>query len=388
MRKVIVFALLLVLGSHVQGMPFQWAPVESLSEDTRSVHSDFIDGSVFFVVTHGGAIFRTSDSCETWKLVPFAENRLVQDLWIDLAEQRSWYACARYNGEFELWYSSDNGDSWELRYISDSLIRYLSPSHLAPGLLLGAFQQVGNDKLILKKSENAGVDWYDVLEGNDPGTPPVWHFSSYWQAHWGRYISTDIGESWKEHGAKPVTGCGYDTPPSLFAATSNGLFRSRDNLKTWWPLLVENVNFVRVNPRNQSQLITGLKDTEGHSVLYLTQDNGKTFTSWSNGLLAPVSHLCIAADWLFLAVSGGRLYIYDERPADIDGSKRVDGGDLIIMATAFGSHTGDPQYVEKADLNRDGIIDGIDISILSAVFGHRFYYDDKKDTGDFPGEQP
>ncbi len=387
MRKNFAFAMLMFIGLSVHAMPFQWAPVESLSEDVRSVHSDFLEGKVFFVVTHGDSIFRTVDSCETWKYLSIAENRRVQDIWIDLSEQRSWYACAQFNDEYELWHSSDNGDSWQLRHLSDTSIRHLSPSHLAQGLLLGAFQQVGSSKLILKKSENAGVDWYEVFEADDPGTPPVWHFSSYWQVHWGRYVSVDSGETWKEQGAKPVAVCGYDVPPSLLAATTEGLFRSRDNLKTWWPLLVEKVNFVRVNPRNQSQQVTGLKNSQGHPVLYLTQDSGKSFMFWAEGLSAPVSDLCIAADWLFLAISDNRLLKYDERPADIDCSGRVDGADLIVMATAFGSHSGDPGYVEKADLNRDGVIDGVDISILSAVFGHRFYYIDKKNPGDFPGEQ-
>lgn len=377
--------LLLVLCSPVHGMPFHWTRVQSMPENVRSVHSDHIDGNVFFVVTHDGSIMRTSDSCDTWESLLIAESRFVHDLWIDFSEQHAWYACAHINNDFELWFSSDNGDSWQLRFTSDAVIRYLSPSHLAPGVLLGAFQHPGSDRIVLHKSENAGFDWYDVFETADPGISPVWHFSSVWQAHWGPYVSLDTGETWVEQAAKPVAACGYDIPPSLLAPTSSGLFRSRDNLVTWWPLLVENVNFVRINPRNQTQLISGLKTTSDQPVLYYSADSGKSFSVWTHGLPTPVSDLCIAADWLFLAVSNNQLFKYDERPADINRSNRVDGADLIILATAFGSHAGDPDYIEHADLNRDGVIDGIDIGILSAVFGHCFVYDDTKDPGDFPG---
>jgi hypothetical protein len=383
MPKKTFLVLLLMICSRVHGMPFHWLPVQSMPENVRSVHSDHIDGNVFFTVTNNGLIMRTMDSCDTWEHITIAEQRYVHDLWTDFSERHAWYASTQINNDYELWFSSDNGDSWQLRFVSGDEIRYLSPAPLAQGILLGAFQQPGSDRIMLQKSETAGSDWYTVFETGDPGMAPVWHFSSVWQAHWGRYVSFDTGETWVEQAAKPVTACGVDIPPSLLAPTSEGLFRSRDNLLTWWPLLVETVNFVSVNPLNDAQLITGLKDTPDQPVLYYTADSGKTFSTWTHGLPAPVSDLCIAADWLFLAVSNDRLYKYDERPADINGSNRVDGADLIILATAFGRHADDPGYIEHADLNRDGVIDGVDIGILSAVFGHRFFYDDTKDPGDF-----
>jgi lysophospholipase L1-like esterase len=54
---------------------------------------------------------------------------------------------------------------------------------------------------------------------------------------------------------------------------------------------------------------------------------------------------------------------------DVNGDKRVDGGDLILLALSFGSQRGETAYNEDADLNHDGLVDGQDLAILAANFG-------------------
>jgi acyl-CoA thioesterase I len=56
-------------------------------------------------------------------------------------------------------------------------------------------------------------------------------------------------------------------------------------------------------------------------------------------------------------------------PADINRSGRVDGGDLLLLALAFGTFDGNPRYSPAADINNDGRVDGGDLAILAAAWG-------------------
>jgi lysophospholipase L1-like esterase len=56
-------------------------------------------------------------------------------------------------------------------------------------------------------------------------------------------------------------------------------------------------------------------------------------------------------------------------PGDVDESGRVDGVDMIVLARAFGSSTGDLRFWRPADINGDGSVDGDDLAILAANFG-------------------
>ncbi|MFH1146218.1 MAG: hypothetical protein V1736_00740 [Pseudomonadota bacterium] len=53
----------------------------------------------------------------------------------------------------------------------------------------------------------------------------------------------------------------------------------------------------------------------------------------------------------------------------IDNDEDVDGTDLSIFATAFGSTRGAPNYDVQADLDNDGDVDREDLYIFGACFG-------------------
>ena len=55
---------------------------------------------------------------------------------------------------------------------------------------------------------------------------------------------------------------------------------------------------------------------------------------------------------------------------DIDEDGKVDSSDLIILAQAFGSQEGDPNWDEKCDLNGDGKVDTEDLLLLAQNFGN------------------
>jgi len=63
---------------------------------------------------------------------------------------------------------------------------------------------------------------------------------------------------------------------------------------------------------------------------------------------------------------------FSPRRADLDGSGRIDGSDLLALAIAFASVEGEQAYSLAADLNADGAVDGLDLAMLAASFGTSF----------------
>jgi len=53
----------------------------------------------------------------------------------------------------------------------------------------------------------------------------------------------------------------------------------------------------------------------------------------------------------------------------VNGDGIVDIRDLVLVRLAFGSEPGEPDWNPEADLNRDGIIDIIDATILRSQAG-------------------
>lgn len=62
---------------------------------------------------------------------------------------------------------------------------------------------------------------------------------------------------------------------------------------------------------------------------------------------------------------------YEYRPlsGDGDGDRDVDGADLHSFLSSMGSSLGDPHYNAASDLNGDGVVDAVDLSLFAAVFG-------------------
>jgi hypothetical protein len=50
---------------------------------------------------------------------------------------------------------------------------------------------------------------------------------------------------------------------------------------------------------------------------------------------------------------------------DVNGDGRVDCNDVAIVRAAFGKRTGQPGFDARADLNRDGIVNVIDLTTVT-----------------------
>ncbi|MEE2778385.1 MAG: GDSL-type esterase/lipase family protein [Acidobacteriota bacterium] len=66
----------------------------------------------------------------------------------------------------------------------------------------------------------------------------------------------------------------------------------------------------------------------------------------------------------FIVDEGGSIF-----EGDLNLNGRVDGVDLAVLGTAFGSTTNRRRYIVAADINGDGIVDGLDLAALADNFG-------------------
>lgn len=71
--------------------------------------------------------------------------------------------------------------------------------------------------------------------------------------------------------------------------------------------------------------------------------------------------------------SGALTVVFNEQRADIDGSGKVGGRDLLYWQNSFGTVSGNSNYNPDADLNGDGVVDGADLSLLAVWHGHIFF---------------
>jgi hypothetical protein len=56
-------------------------------------------------------------------------------------------------------------------------------------------------------------------------------------------------------------------------------------------------------------------------------------------------------------------------PGDANGDGAVDVSDLLMLASAWACHTGDPNYNALCDFNSDGVVDVSDLLVISQYFG-------------------
>ncbi len=100
------------------------------------------------------------------------------------------------------------------------------------------------------------------------------------------------------------------------------------------------------------------------------------FLSRSSGLVGSfilniaVSPYLLSSD-ITVAVMGGTpsVSVQVTRQVDVNGDGVVNIIDVSIVATSFGSILGSPSYNPKADINADGVVNIIDVSIVGAYFG-------------------
>lgn len=148
-----------------------------------------------------GAIYRSTDAGETWQVVLPVTTDIGQltDLDYDREITSVVYASTWGSG---LWWSSNGGETWA---------------------------RIGESVAALDRAQDIAA------EPRPPYRVFVWtDFSS------GLWLSSDHGETWQEAGSWPGTIVHLlsteDSPPALYAATTQGLHRSLDGAQSWLPV--------------------------------------------------------------------------------------------------------------------------------------------------------
>jgi len=59
-------------------------------------------------------------------------------------------------------------------------------------------------------------------------------------------------------------------------------------------------------------------------------------------------------------------------PGDINGDFKVNLSDLVILALAYGSKTGDAKWNPNADLDNDGVIGLADLGMIAKHYGQHY----------------
>ena len=87
------------------------------------------------------------------------------------------------------------------------------------------------------------------------------------------------------------------------------------------------------------------------------------------GYAWPVPYETDEADNIYI---DGTIEVVEPGNPDINGDGIVDIVDIVIVALAFGSEPGDPNWNPIADLNGDGIVDIVDIVLVAIHFGETY----------------
>ncbi len=378
--------LFLLFSGIAFAMPFGWRPIEfNFPSPVRELHVDPSTPGVVYALTVSGLIFGSTDFGVSWELRHTSSPTEFSLLAVDSSRKETLYGFAPNSpeGSNSIWISGDAGRNWALSGSSPEPLKSIVPSAFIPGLLMAVTVAPSFNLLI---SEDEGHTWTDSGVQSDTARP-IWHSTAQWIGFFGLHVSEDYGKSWTERSRKEISNCSFQIPPKLLSISNDGFFYSIDQARSWWPYNQIAGDTIFLNANNPDQILTGSSSSDSASdrpSLRLSVDGGTSFTEWNSGLVYPVTQCVMPADWLFLCIQSGTVFIYDETRADLDSSRRVDGGDLAVLSIAFGYHAGEPGYIPEADLNDDGVIDGSDLAILSVLWGHRFYYDSPKTPGDFP----
>jgi len=115
----------------------------------------------------------------------------------------------------------------------------------------------------------------------------------------------------------------------------------------------------------------------GTQTTTLTPDSNTTLTyKWNTTNIEP-NHYVISAtaehipyierNYTDNSLTDGTIYIIVPGDINFDGAVNID--DLILLTQAFGSTSGSPNWNSNADLNKDNIINALDLSLLGRNYG-------------------
>ena len=321
---------MLVLAAPVFG---QWRRAALYGADVRALIIDPANPDSLFLGTSGGEVYVSNDAGKSWQnprnSVPFP-GYVVDSLVID-RDGRLWAACWGLWGGGVIAVSDNAGKSWSRRDagLEDFSVRAIAVDphdgdYVVIGGLTGVYRSTdagctwekisdqenvesvaidprSHDRLFVGtwrqgyRSDDSGRSWTLINNGMvldtdmfeitfDPENPDnMWVATCGWV-----YNTKNSGDNWtrfrdgfnnrRVHDVE-LDPCDRD---ALFAGTVAGLYRSDDAGKTWYVVSDEElvVNTIALHPQRPGRIILGV-ESDG---VYVSDDNGKTFTRSCQGL--------------------------------------------------------------------------------------------------------
>jgi len=244
-----------------------------------------------------GGIYQSTDSGNTWTLLPAAPKASTGAIVVDSGSPESVYAAT----EQGIFRSTDGGATWNQLYqppsngVIDSPNLFLHPAR--PTTLFASLNYV------LYRSVDAGQTWTPLADipveaislAFDPANPDL-VYAAAWSL--GVWRSLNGGDSWRKMADLPVTfsrNAIAATSGALYVATSKGVLRSTDGGLRWKPTSVASpADVVAADPDNPQRVYAAADQ------VYASADGG---TSWFPLLAAPahtVATITAASAGLFV----------------------------------------------------------------------------------------
>jgi hypothetical protein len=133
---------------------------------------------------------------------------------------------------------------------------------------------------------------------------------------------------------------------------------------------------VTVTYENVTLAISGTVGTQAVTNL-AAEDTIELLFSWNTTDVQPCVNYTIIAE---ASILDGETDIADNTyvdgtvkvklPGDVNGDGVVDVLDLTIVSIAYGSFEGEPDYNPEADVNKDGLVDMRDLATVARNLGH------------------
>ncbi|HEY3835921.1 MAG TPA: SBBP repeat-containing protein [Bryobacteraceae bacterium] len=263
-----------------------WIP-STINAPVYAVNGSRNQAGVLYAGTSSG-VFKSSDSGKTWRATPlggYTVNALVVD---DLNPDVVYAGTA--GGVLK---SRDGGASWELVGQSTWNVILLVASAGQPSTLFASVDSLGiPNSPSLYRSTDAGASW-SLLSNSPIGTIALacdplnplqlyagansYGFSGGGAGRRGVYRSSDAGNTWTLLEPLPIaisTLALAASPTSVYAATDNGVMRSRDHGATWSQTPVNSVaDNVAVDPDHPEVVYANA------AAIFTSQDGGSTWSS-------------------------------------------------------------------------------------------------------------